>query len=228
MLHKVEWMDEKTKNAAIEKAKALISHIAYPQELTNNTYLEEFYGSLEMKDDEYFLNALRLNKFKTERALRELYEPVDKMSWLTHATPAMTNAFYSALENSIQFPAGILQGRFLSEHRPNYMNYGAIGQIIGHEITHGELLFMCIHQCKKNDLNCVFFIGFDDLGRQFDSFGNLKDWWMPSTKAQFLNRTKCIIEQYGNFTEPKLKMKVCILRKIYDGRDRLNIVLLSG
>lgn len=66
------------------------------------------------------------------------------------------------------------------------MNYGTIGQIIGHEITHG----------------------FDDLGRQFDLNGNLKDWWMPETKSKFLNRTKCIIEQYGNFTEPKLEMKV--------------------
>ncbi|XP_031626240.1 neprilysin-2-like isoform X3 [Contarinia nasturtii] len=186
MLHKVQWMDETTKKAAIAKANALIAHIAYPKELTNNTYLEEYYSTLEMNADEYLLNAMRLNKFKTEYALRELYEPVDKMDWLAHATPAMINAFYSALENSIQFPAGILQGQFLSEHRPNYMNYGSIGQIIGHEITHG----------------------FDDLGRQFDSFGNLKDWWMPQTKSKFLKRTKCIIEQYGNFTEPKLKMKV--------------------
>ncbi|XP_055296410.1 neprilysin-2-like isoform X2 [Sitodiplosis mosellana] len=186
MLHKVTWMDEKTKNAAIDKATKLTAHIAYPKELTNNTKLEEYYSSLEMKDDEYLMNALRLNKFKAEYALRELYDPVNKNDWLAHATPAMTNAFYSALENSIQFPAGILQGKFLSEHRPNYMNYGSIGQIIGHEITHG----------------------FDDLGRQFDLNGNLKDWWLPETKSKFLNRTQCITEQYGNFTEPKLKMPV--------------------
>lgn len=138
MLHKVTWMDAKTKGAAINKAKALIAHIAYPKELTNKTKLEEYYKSLEMHEDEYLMNALRLNKFKTEYALRDLYKPVNKTDWLSHATPAMTNAFYSALENSIQFPAGILQGAFLSEHRPNYMNYGAIGQIIGHEITHGK------------------------------------------------------------------------------------------
>lgn len=102
MLHGLDWMDEKTKNSAINKAKKLVAHIGYPKELTNNTILEEFYSSLEMKDDEYLMNALRLSKFKSEYALRELYEPVNKNSWLVHATPAMTNAFYSALENSIR------------------------------------------------------------------------------------------------------------------------------
>lgn len=102
MLQKVTWMDETTKSAAIEKARKLVAHIAYPEELTNNTKLEEYYSSLEMKEDEYFMNGLRLNKFKSEYALRELYNPVNKNDWLTHATPAMTNAFYSALENSIR------------------------------------------------------------------------------------------------------------------------------
>ena len=102
MLHKVTWMDEQTKNAAIDKATKLTAHIAYPKELTNNTKLEEYYSSLEMKDDEYLMNALRLNKFKSEYALRELYDPVLADDWLAHATPAMTNAFYSALENSIR------------------------------------------------------------------------------------------------------------------------------
>lgn len=102
MLHKVTWMDNETKNAAIAKANALVAHIAYPNELINNTKLEKYYSTLDMKDDEYFINALRLNKFKTEYALQELYEPVNKTDWLAHATPAMTNAFYSALENSIR------------------------------------------------------------------------------------------------------------------------------
>lgn len=102
ILHKVTWMDEDTKNAAVAKAHALVAHVAYPDELTNNTKLEEFYKSLEMDENEYMLNALSLNHFKTEYAIRELYEPVNKTDWLTHATPAMTNAFYSALENSIR------------------------------------------------------------------------------------------------------------------------------
>lgn len=188
MLQKVDWMDQRTKNAAIAKANSLIAHIAYPEELMNDTKLEEYYKDLEMDDDQYLLNALRLNQFKTRQIIEELNRPVDKNEWLTHSTPAMTNAFYSALENSIQFPAGILQGQFLNEDRPNYINYGTIGQIIGHEITHG----------------------FDDLGRQFDQNGNLHDWWDPETKQKFLNKTKCIIDQYSNYTVPKLNLTVSL------------------
>lgn len=78
-----------------------------------------------------------------------------------------------------EFPAAILQDRFFSVDRPRYMNYGAIGQVIGHEITHG----------------------FDDRGRQFDLDGNLADWWDPKTQTQFLEKAQCIIDQYGNFTD---------------------------
>lgn len=95
-------MDEDTKNAAVAKANALVAHIAYPDELMNNTKLDEYYKNLEMDEDQYFLNALRLSQFKSEKLIRELYEPVNKTDWVTHATPAMTNAFYSALENSIR------------------------------------------------------------------------------------------------------------------------------
>ena len=82
----------------------------------------------------------------------------------------------------IQFPAGILQGVFFNSERPKYMNYGAIGWVIGHEITHG----------------------FDDQGRQFDKDGNLLDWWQEETKQKYLARTKCIISQYANYTLPEL------------------------
>lgn len=99
-----------------------------------------------------------------------------------------TQDYFLFVENT-EFPAGILQGQFLRADRPNYLNYGAIGQIIGHEITHG----------------------FDDLGRQFDLNGNLIEWWHAVTKAQFLNRTRCIIEQYGNYTDDVLKTNVSLL-----------------
>ena len=94
----------------------------------------------------------------------------------------MINAFYSPIENSIQFPAGILQGVFFNSERPRYMNYGAIGWVIGHEITHG----------------------FDDQGRQFDKDGNLLDWWQEETKQKYLARTKCVISQYANYSLPEL------------------------
>lgn len=102
MIRKVTWMDEITKKAAVTKAHALVTHIAYPDELMNDTKLEEYYKTLELDDDQYLLNALRLNQFKTAHLISELYEPVNKTDWLTHSMAAMTNAFYSALENSIR------------------------------------------------------------------------------------------------------------------------------
>lgn len=92
----------------------------------------------------------------------------------------MYNNFFS------EFPAGILQGKFFSADRPRYMNYGAIGYVIGHEITHG----------------------FDDQGRQFDLIGNLVDWWHEDTKEKFLKKSKCIIDQYGNYTDQQTGLNV--------------------
>ena len=101
---------------------------------------------------------------------------------MRHGNPAIVNAFYSPVENSIQFPAGILQGVFFNSDRPKYMNYGAIGWVIGHEITHG----------------------FDDQGRQFDKEGNLVNWWHPDTASRYLNKADCIIKQYSNYTFEQL------------------------
>lgn len=110
MLTEVTWMDDRTKKEAIAKANSLVTHIAYPNELINNTKLEEYYKTLELNEDEYLLNAMALNKFAIQHMLRDFHAPLNKTDWEAHAAPAMTNAFYSALENSIQFPAGILQG----------------------------------------------------------------------------------------------------------------------
>merc|ERR1712126_311817 len=90
---------------------------------------------------------------------KEFRQPIDKQSWKTHGGAAIVNAFYSSSENSIQFPAGILDGVFFQSDRPSYMNYGAIGMVVGHEITHG----------------------FDDQGSQKDGEGNLVDWWEEET-----------------------------------------------
>merc|ERR1712179_263737 len=107
-----------------------------------------------------------------------LREKINKTDWVRHGNPAVVNAFYSPLENSIQFPAGILQGVFFGSDRPKYLNYGAIGWVIGHEITHG----------------------FDDQGRQFDQEGNLVNWWHPETTSRYLNKAECIIKQYSDYT----------------------------
>ncbi|KAJ8983666.1 hypothetical protein NQ317_003453 [Molorchus minor] len=123
-------------------------------------------------------SILNLTLFSTRFSFRRLRQPVNKTDWITYGRPAVVNAFYSSIENSIQFPAGILQGVFFNADRPRYMNYGAIGFVIGHEITHG----------------------FDDQGRQFDKNGNLEDWWQEETKKAFVEKAQCIIDQYGTTT----------------------------
>ena len=162
ILDQVEWMDDETKEKAKMKARAMVAHIGYPPELLDMTKLEDLYDGLELGEDDYFENALNMTIFGTNYAFSKLREKVNKTDWVHHGRPAVVNAFYSPLENSIQFPAGILQGVFFSSDRPLYMNYGAIGWVIGHEITHG----------------------FDDQGRRFDMEGNLVDWWHPETKTR--------------------------------------------
>lgn len=178
ILKKVDWMDEETRKSALDKAASMTSHIAYPDELLEDKKLEQFYEKLELTTDNYLEGILNLTLFGVEYSFSKLRKPVNKSDWVTHGRPAIVNAFYSSIENSIQFPAGILQGAFFSNDRPKYMNYGAIGFVIGHEITHG----------------------FDDQGRQFNKNGNLVDWWAPQTKEKYLEKAECIIRQYGNYT----------------------------
>lgn len=178
ILKEVDWMDEETRKSALDKAASMSSHIAYPDELLDDKKLEDFYQKLELTTENYLEGILNLTLFGVEYSFGKLRKPVNKTDWITHGRPAIVNAFYSSIENSIQFPAGILQGAFFNNDRPRYMNYGAIGFVIGHEITHG----------------------FDDQGRQFDKAGNLVDWWAPETKEKYLERAECIIHQYGNYT----------------------------
>ncbi|XP_020813040.1 endothelin-converting enzyme homolog isoform X2 [Drosophila serrata] len=179
ILDEVIWMDAKTKKEAKEKLHSMATHIGYPDEMLDNEKLANYYAKLDIDPDKYFESFLGMNIFGTDYSFNKLRLPVNKTDWVRHARPAIVNAFYSSLENSIQFPAGILQGHFFNAQRPKYMNFGAIGYVIGHEITHG----------------------FDDQGRQFDVKGNLRDWWQPDTQKAYLAKAKCIIEQYGNYTE---------------------------
>ncbi|KAF2360342.1 Peptidase M13 C-terminal domain [Trinorchestia longiramus] len=185
ILRTVDWMDDKTRIRAINKSMAITPHIAYPEELLDESKLTELYKELVISDGELLHNMRNLTIFGTNYSFKRLREKVDKNDWKKHGAAAVVNAFYSPLENSIQFPAGILQGTFFNADRPKYLNYGAIGFVIGHEITHG----------------------FDDMGRQFDYKGDLKEWWEPETRAKFLEKSKCIIHQYGNYTAPEVGLK---------------------
>lgn len=186
ILKAVPWMDEQTRAKAMIKAAAMAVHIGYPDELLDEAKLTEHYDGLEIDSEHYLEAVMTMNKFGSDVAFGKLRKPVNKTDWVSHGRPAVVNAFYSSIENSIQFPAGILQGQFFSADRPRYMNYGAIGFVMGHEITHG----------------------FDDQGRQFDVDGNLFEWWEPETRTNYLERAQCIIWQYGNYTEPLTGLKL--------------------
>lgn len=102
ILHEVSWMDEKTREEAIKKAKALTTHIGYPNELADNNNLEEYYRDLEIEPDNLLLNTLRLTVFQTDRVFNKLRKPVNKTDWETHSKPSVVNAYYSSIENSIR------------------------------------------------------------------------------------------------------------------------------
>ncbi|XP_058117958.1 neprilysin-2-like [Anopheles ziemanni] len=187
ILKKVDWMDDVTRESALEKVSTMVNHIGYPDELMDDGKIAEYYKNLEFQPSSTYLNAILLTfKFDTTTENKRLRLPVNKTDWVDHSKSAVVNAYYNSIENSIQFPAGILQGQFFSHDRPKYLNYGAIGYIIGHEITHG----------------------FDDQGRQFDKDGNLVDWWQADTMKAYLEKARCIIEQYGNYTEPNVKLNL--------------------
>lgn len=186
ILETLDWMDPLTRSRALGKAKAITPHIAYPPELLMDHKLIELYDGLVITNGELLENMRNLTIFGTDYSFKRLRDKVDKKDWRNHGAAAVVNAYYSPLENSIQFPAGILQGIFFEADRPKYMNFGGIGYVIGHEITHG----------------------FDDTGRQFDATGDLRDWWEKETKEKFLKKAQCIIDQYGNYSVPEVNLNL--------------------
>ncbi|KAL9885946.1 neprilysin-1-like [Glossina fuscipes] len=175
LLAENHWMDDETRAVAKEKADTMNERIGYPEILTNVNELEKEYLNLTIIPDNYMENILNILTWETEKNMELLRQPVDKAKWTTE--PAVVNAFYNPNKNDIVFPAGILQPLFYSQHYPKSLNYGGIGVVIGHEITHG----------------------FDDKGRQFDKDGNMMQWWNNATIEAFRGRTQCIIDQYSKY-----------------------------
>ncbi|XP_055711716.1 neprilysin-1 [Phlebotomus papatasi] len=175
LLADIHWMDDETRSVAKEKADAMNERIGYPEILTEPQELEKEYINLTISEDHFMNNIMHILKWDAQRNLQLLREAVDKNKWTTE--PAVVNAFYNPNKNDIVFPAGILQPLFYSQNFPKSLNYGGIGVVIGHEITHG----------------------FDDKGRQFDKEGNMMQWWNNATIQAFRERAQCIIDQYSNY-----------------------------
>ncbi|KAH8355313.1 hypothetical protein KR093_010763 [Drosophila rubida] len=186
ILDEVKWMDDRTRLEAKKKLHSMAMHIGYPDEILDSKKLAKYYQRLDLHPDQFLEAYLALNIFQTDYLFSQLRLPVNKTDWHHHAHSAVVNAFYVYDENSIVLPAGILQGAFYNANRPKYLDFGAIGSLIGHEITHG----------------------FDDEGSQFDLEGNLRDWWQPDTKKAYLEKAKCIVHQYGNYTEAMTGLKL--------------------
>ncbi|XP_039448993.1 neprilysin-1 isoform X4 [Culex pipiens pallens] len=182
LLADIHWMDDETRAVAKEKADAMNERIGYPEILTNAGELEKEYINLTVSKDHFMNNILNILRWDAERNLQLLRKPVDKNKWATE--PAVVNAFYNPNKNDIVFPAGILQPLFYSQHFPKSLNYGGIGVVIGHEITHG----------------------FDDKGRQFDKDGNMMQWWNNATIKAFRERAQCIIDQYSRYKINEVNM----------------------
>jgi putative endopeptidase len=175
-IQSLTWMSPETKKQALIKLNAVTNKIGYPDKWRD-------YSSVNIVDGDYFGNWYRANEFESKRQRDKIGKPVDRSEW--QMTPPTVNAYYDPTENNINFPAGILQPPFYSNKATDAVNYGAIGVVIGHELTHG----------------------FDDEGRQFDADGNLKDWWQKSDAEQFEKLANCFVNEYGSFSpQPGLEL----------------------
>ena len=164
----LEWMDEPTKQAALKKLAAFTVKIGYPDKWRD-------YSTLNIDRGPFVLNSIRAGNFEAKRELNKIGKPVDRTEW--GMTPPTVNAYYNPKMNEIVFPAGILQPPFFYAKADDAINYGGIGAVIGHEMTHG----------------------FDDQGRQYDDVGNLRDWWSADSAAKFKERSQAVVTQYSEY-----------------------------
>ncbi|MFZ0814410.1 MAG: M13 family metallopeptidase [Candidatus Sulfotelmatobacter sp.] len=164
----LSWMSDETKKQAKVKLDAIRNKIGYP-----DVYRD--YSSVVIKRDDLMGNVERADEFETKRVIGKIDKPLDRKEW--GMTPPTVNAYYSGSFNEIVFPAGILQPPFFDKSMDDAVNFGGIGLVIGHELTHG----------------------FDDQGRKFDPQGNLHDWWTAQDGKEFEKRVSCVADEYSNF-----------------------------
>jgi putative endopeptidase len=167
-IHGLPWMTDETKQQAKTKLVAIRNKIGYPDVWRD-------YTKLTVKPGDLMGNFLRANEFESRRQIAKIGKPLDRKEW--GMTPPTVNAYYSPPRNEIVFPAGILQPPFFDKKMDDAVNFGGIGLVIGHELTHG----------------------FDDQGRKYDPQGNLHDWWTEQDGKEFEKRASCVADEYSNF-----------------------------
>lgn len=176
-IDKLDWMSNDTRKQAIAKLEAFGQKIGYPDKWID-------YSALLVSRDSYLANVMRASEFGQMRDFNKINKAVDRKEW--GMTPPTVNAGYNPLNNDISFPAGILQAPFFNPDADDAINYGAIGAVIGHEITHG----------------------YDDQGAEFDAQGNLKNWWTETDRKNFDERANCVVRQFDAFeAEPGLHLQ---------------------
>jgi putative endopeptidase len=168
-IQKLDWMSDSTKKRATSKLNAFMKKIGYPSKWKN-------YDDVKIDRGDFFGNAMSVKAHDTKERLGKLSKPVDKTEW--GMTPPTVNAYYNPTNNEIVFPAGILQFPFFNVNADDAINYGGIGMVIGHEMTHG----------------------FDDQGSQYDEQGNMKNWWAPQDGKKFKAKTGGVVKQYNGYT----------------------------
>lgn len=167
-LEKLDWMSDVTKKKAIEKLHAITRKIGYTEKWKD-------YNGVDISRDSYFKNIINATQWNYHYVVNQVGKKVDRTQW--GMTPPTVNAYYNPSNNEIVFPAGILQPPFFNAEADDAVNYGGIGAVIGHEMTHG----------------------FDDQGRNFDAKGNLTSWWSSEDSAKFVSKAKVIINQFNNY-----------------------------
>jgi endothelin-converting enzyme/putative endopeptidase len=193
------WMTDETKKQAKVKLVAIRNKIGYPDVWRD-------YSKLDVEPGDLIGNFLRANEFESRRQIAKIGKPLDRKEW--GMTPPTVNAYYSGSHNEVVFPAGILQPPFFDKKMDDAVNFGAIGAVIGHELTHG----------------------FDDQGRKFDPQGNLRDWWTDQDGKEFEKRASCVADEYGNFVaidDKKLNGKLTLGENTADnGGARIALMAL--
>ncbi|KAF8931453.1 hypothetical protein BGZ47_011839 [Haplosporangium gracile] len=175
----LKWLDKTTRDGAIKKLKAIVKSVGYSTDapdVASSKALDEYFKGYTVAANDYFGNQFEYSVWSAMNTFRQLPLPVNRNSM--GMVPATVNAYYSPSSNSINFPAGILQLPFFNIENPEYINYGSMGVVGGHEIGHA----------------------FDNTGRHYDAIGRLENWWTNATSKAFDEKAQCYVNQYGNFT----------------------------